>query len=103
MRYADARCEMIESYQPDHTYTFVGPCVVTGKEQRVTVKAPDLFKYRTGAYVQDAFPYLDAADREFLMTGMSAEGWLMTFGDGAEDEEDYEDDWDDDGELGDRD
>ena len=81
MRYADSRCEMIETYQPEHTYTFVGPCVVTGKEQRVTVKAQDLFRYRQGAYVQDAFPYLDKGDREFLISGTSDEGWKILFSD----------------------
>jgi hypothetical protein len=80
MRYADSRCEMIETYQPEHTYTFVGPCVVTGKEQRVTVKAQDLFRYRQGAYVQDAFPYLDKEEREFLISGPSGEGWKILFG-----------------------
>lgn len=86
MRYADASCEMIEVYTPEHTYTFVGPCVVTGKEQRVTVKATDLFRYRQGAYIQECFPYLSAAEREFLMTGTSDEGWKILFGT-EEDEE----------------
>lgn len=86
MMYADARCEMIEVYKPEHTYTFVGPCVVTGKEQRVTVKAADLFRYRQGGYVQECFPYLSAGEREFLMSGTSDEGWKILFGN-EEDEE----------------
>jgi hypothetical protein len=88
MRYADSQCEMIEVYQPEHTYTFVGPCVVTGKEQRVTVKAEDLFRYRQGGYVQDCFPYLSKGDREFLISGTSDEGWQMLFGSGEEEEDD---------------
>jgi hypothetical protein len=87
MRYADSHCEVVEAYKPEHTYTFVGPCVVTGKEVKVTVKAEDLFRYRQGAYAQDAFPYLSPADREFLISGMSGEGWDMTFG-SPEDEQD---------------
>lgn len=86
MRYADSRCEMVESYKPEHTYTFIGPCVVTGKEQRVTVKAEDLFRYRQGGYVQDCFPYLSKGDREFLISGTSDEGWQKLFG-SEEDEE----------------
>jgi hypothetical protein len=73
MRYADSRCEIVESYKPEHTYTFVGPCLVTGKEQRVTVKAQDLFRYRQGSYVQDAFPYLDEIVSSLLVdTAMKA-------------------------------
>jgi hypothetical protein len=90
MRYADSYCEVVEAYQPDHTYTFVGPCVVTGKEVKVTVKAEDLNRYRQGAYAQDAFPYLAPADREFLISGMSGEGWDMTFG-SPDDDEDEDD------------
>lgn len=87
MRYADSHCEVIESYEPEHTYTFVGPCVVTGKEQRVTVKAADLFRYRqTNGYVQECFHYLSKDDREFLISGTSCEGWKMLFGD----EDDYD-------------
>ena len=52
MRYADSQCQVEEQYQPEHTYSFVGPCVVTGKEQRVTVKAEDLNRYRLGGHVQ---------------------------------------------------
>lgn len=89
MRYADSRCEVVESYKPEHTYTFIGPCVVTGKVQQVTVKAEDLFKYRQGSYVQDAFPYLSKGDREFLISGTSDEGWTQLFGD--PDEENDED------------
>lgn len=36
--------------------------------------------YNTGALVQDAFPNLDADEREFLLTGITAEEWLDTFG-----------------------
>jgi hypothetical protein len=91
MRYADSRCEIIESSQPEHTYTFVGPCVVTGKEQRVTVKAQDLFRYRQGGYVQDCFPYLNKGDREFLISGTSDEGWQQLFGNPDEEPEEESD------------
>lgn len=88
MRYADSYCEVVESYDPEHTYTFVGPCVVTGKPQRVTVKAEDLNKYRNGGYVQTCFPYLSKEDREFLISGTSGEGWTILFGDGEDEDED---------------
>jgi hypothetical protein len=95
MRYADSCCHYTESSDPttgEGTYTFIGPCVVTGKEQRVTVKSLDLFKYRQGSFVQDAFPYLTKEDREFLISGFSGEGWTLTFGTGEEEEDEDEDD-----------
>jgi hypothetical protein len=87
MRYADSQCLVKEQYEPEHTYTFIGPCVVTGKEQRVTVKAADLNNYRQGGYVQTCFPYLTAAEREFLISGTSGEGWDIMFPADEEDEE----------------
>lgn len=78
------RCTYTESYSPVHTYTFTGPCVLTGKQHSVTVKAAGLYKYHQGALIQDAFPELSADDREFMLSGMSPEAWKMTFG---EDEE----------------
>jgi len=41
----------------------------------VKVHGPDLFRYRQGAYVQDAFPYLSDGDREWLLTGISPAAW----------------------------
>lgn len=82
MRYADSHCSYVEGVGNDGvgTYTFTGQCVVTGKEVSVTVKAPDLFKYRQGGYVQDCFPYLTKGEREFLISGTSDEGWNVLFG-----------------------
>jgi hypothetical protein len=79
MRYADSYCDVAESFDP-HEYTFIGSCVVTGKQQKVKVKAEDLNKYRQGGYVQDCFPYLSKGEREFLISGTSEEGWTMLFG-----------------------
>lgn len=82
MRYALGQCECIESYAP-HTYTFTGPCIVTGETHSVTVPADGLYKYHQGAYIQDAFPDLSADDREFLLSGISPAGWAVTFEDDA--------------------
>ena len=73
------QCEYKETFENGHEYTFSGPCVVTGKPYSVTVKGPDLFRYHRGEYIQNAFPYLSPDDREFLMTGISPEGWKETF------------------------
>jgi hypothetical protein len=90
MRYADAMCTCTEQHSPTHTYTFTGPCVVTGKPYSVTVPADGLFRYRQGAHVQDAFPGLSPAAREFLISGFSPEGWDATFNDGDDDGDDSE-------------
>ena len=35
--------------------------------------------WRNGAYIQVAFRYFDANEREFLMTGITAEEWDILF------------------------
>lgn len=78
MKYADSCCKHIESYHP-HQYKFIGPCVVTREEYSVTVEGQELHRYRCGEYIQDAFPNLSRADREFLLTGISPKGWEILF------------------------
>lgn len=58
-----------------------GNCYVTGEEYSVVVEKADLFDYiYNGKFAQDAFPYLSAEDREFLISGTSPEGWKLLFG-----------------------
>lgn len=80
MRYADSYCSREERFEPEHVYVFSGPCVVTGEEYSVAVPAEGLFRYRRGALIQAAFPGIPCGDREFLMTGMSPEGFRRVFG-----------------------
>ena len=68
------QCQYKEQYDP-HVYVFTGPCILTGKTHTVTLPADGLFKYNQGALVQDAFPELSLADREFIISGISPEGW----------------------------
>ena len=70
MYYADNHCTYVEQYSPEHTYSYTGIEMNSGKEMTVTVKAPDVFKYRLGEYIQVAFPYLSPEEREFLLSGM---------------------------------
>jgi hypothetical protein len=49
--------------------------MITGELYSVTVKGEDLYKYRKGALIQEAFPTLSPSDREFLLTGVSPKGW----------------------------
>jgi hypothetical protein len=36
--------------------------------------------YKDGALIQEAFPNLDKAEREFLISGVTAEEWIALFG-----------------------
>ena len=57
------------------TYTASARCYC-GRVTTATVQASDLFRYRQGAFVQDAFPYLSTDEREALfMTGTCASCW----------------------------
>ena len=91
MMYADNRCTYVEGFDRAtgiQTYTYTGPCIVTGKPHSVTIRAEELFAYRQGAKLQDAFKSLTDCDREFLLTGVSPEGWKQTFRREEEDDED---------------
>jgi hypothetical protein len=63
----------------DGTLDIVGPFVDKAGEHRVTVKRRELEAYNGGAYIQDAFPHLSRDDREWLISGMSAEGFKALF------------------------
>lgn len=79
MRYIDTpNVRVEENYSPEHTYTFTGPCAVTGEQYSVTVAGPNLFRFRQTNSVMDLG--LDADDREFVMTGTSPKGWAQLFG-----------------------
>jgi hypothetical protein len=41
-----------------------------------------LDRWTAGEYVQVAMPHLSADEREFIMTGVTAEEWDATFGEG---------------------
>jgi len=41
--------------------------------------------WKSGVYAQDAFPHLDAADREFIISGNTDEDWDIMFADEADD------------------
>ena len=79
MRYIDSpRVRVEESYSPTHTYTFTGPCCVTGHDYSVTIAGANLFRFRQTDNIADLG--LDADGREFVMTGISPEGWGQLFG-----------------------
>ncbi len=79
MRYADTHCTYTEKHSPVHTYVFTGKCVVTRNYYAVEVPGHELYNYRQGKLIQEAMPSVSPEDREFLMSGLSPEGWKKTF------------------------
>lgn len=72
MRYADSMCQYTEEItEQGHFYIFTGKCIDTGKTHSVRVPGRQLFRYRSGAKIQEAFPDMSVQDREFLMSGIS--------------------------------
>lgn len=79
MRYIDSpNIRYEESFSPIHTYTFTGPCRVTGESYSVTIKGENLFKFRQTDNIADLC--LDSDDREFIISGTSPKGWIQIFG-----------------------
>ncbi len=60
-------------------FTVSGPCVFSGSQYQVSGKLDQLFDWRSGTLIQKAFPNMSADDREFLISGISPEGWNATF------------------------
>ena len=67
-------------------------CPFCGKENFLTLSAKDFNAWQEGELVQNAFPYLDANERELLVSGICSECWEKTFG---EDDEDDSPEWHD--------
>lgn len=68
-----------EEYDPEHIYVFGAKCLVTRRPYEVRVPGEALFAYNQGENIQTAMHMLSAEDREFLMSGLSPEGWNATF------------------------
>lgn len=62
---------------------------LTGKEtiMDLDITEDQVWAYRNGALLQDAFPNLTAEEREFFKTGYTAEDWELMFGSDEEFEE----------------
>lgn len=75
---------LTRTHTPDGKVILSGPCTVTGKVHHSPPLDPAaVHRYETtSVYAQDAFPELDPAECEFLISGTSPEGWRLTFGEG---------------------
>ena len=56
-----------------------GNCVITGEFYSVVVKLDDYNRWKGGARILEAFPYLNADDREWIMSRISPTGWNKLF------------------------
>ena len=80
MMYAKSQCSRsVQLIDGETLFTYTGRCVITGKEHSVTITGGDLAAYELGLNIQDAMPNVTAGDREFLKSGISPEGWALTF------------------------
>lgn len=81
--WADDNCHVSREYENGmvKTYVFAGTCIMTKKPYSVRVPAAELFAYRRGSLIQDAMPSVSRDDREFLISGLSPEGFAGMFGD----------------------
>lgn len=60
-------------------------CPCCGRDYEIEVNEEDYWDWQDGELVQNAFPYLSAAEREMLISGICPKCWEKTFG-GEEDE-----------------
>lgn len=73
-----------------------------GTSKFITVKADSIqlaisfAEYNAGVLIQDAFPYLNAEEREFILTGMTPEEQERFYGDALMGSDDYEPEVEDD-------
>lgn len=54
-------------------------CVECGKPVTVEYDSGDYSDWKNGKYIQDAFPYLTADEREMLKTGICHDCWAKMF------------------------
>jgi hypothetical protein len=57
-----------------------GNCVFTGEPYEVVVDEEGLRRWFSGDPIQSALPDTDADTREFLISGISPNGWRSRFG-----------------------
>ncbi len=56
------------------------PCSMCGEAEVMNLNEEHVAKWRSGAYAQDAFPYLLPSEREMLISGTHPECWERLFG-----------------------
>ena len=64
----------------NHEVTVVTRCPFCGRGNEVEVNEDDYLDWQDGMLVQDAFPYLNANEREMLISGICPTCWDGMFG-----------------------
>ena len=70
-----------------NTATTTCHCSVTEKVHVITVPLDKWMDWKMGENIQKAFPELNVAEREMLMTGITPAEWKKTFPDEHSDDE----------------
>jgi hypothetical protein len=63
--------------------TRTSPFTGMTRAREITVTQEQLDRWRAGELIQNVMPALSADDREFVMTGITAEEWDQVFGEDA--------------------
>ena len=66
-------------------------CPICGAESHMVLDYRSFENWMNGELVQNAFPYLDANERELLVSGICSECWSKMFPSEEEEEEDEDD------------
>jgi len=69
----------------DGTVTVSGSCHITGSRYSATVPKQGYDAWRAGTRIQHALPDVSKKDREWLVSGISPEGWRLAIGDDEDD------------------
>jgi hypothetical protein len=75
MRYAFRCCTCEVVAEPAAGYRYTGKYFDKDETHSVFIPKAHMEAYRAGAHIQEAMPDLSADDREFLISGMSPEGF----------------------------
>lgn len=66
----------------DGTMDFTQPCQFTNTPHTETYNLDELYAWSLGEMIQVAMPTTSKEAREFLISGISPDGWNKTFGKG---------------------
>ena len=68
----------------DKKTNIIKTCISCKKEYKIEVNTADLYSYMNGELVQRAFPYLSAAERELIISGVCDKCFTDMFKDDSE-------------------
>jgi hypothetical protein len=63
-----------------HVIVNTAPCIGCGHSTQLTLLRSEVDQYRKGAFVQDAFPFMTADERELIVSGTHPACWRRLFG-----------------------